>query len=89
MVVDAQIGIGGGGSYFFDPNNPIVQTQYGPVLGSKFTPSQSFTNNRPYINGLSFVQFIGIPYGAPPVGVNRFRVSFCYFVFQFLILNRF
>ncbi|KAH7637583.1 lipase-like protein [Dermatophagoides farinae] len=73
MVVDAQIGIGGGGSYFFDPNNPIVQTQYGPVLGSKFTPSQSFTNNRPYTNGLSFVQFIGIPYGAPPVGVNRFR----------------
>lgn len=73
-----QIGIGGPyGGYFFDPNDPIVQTNFGPVRGEKFQPGQSFQNNRPYANGLSYVQFIGIPYGAPPVGENRFRVSFC------------
>ncbi|XP_027202264.2 esterase-5B-like [Dermatophagoides pteronyssinus] len=69
-----QIGIGGPyGGYFFDPNDPIVQTNFGPVRGEKFQPGQSFQNNRPYANGLSYVQFIGIPYGAPPVGENRFR----------------
>lgn len=59
---------------FIDPNNPIVQTQFGPVKGAKYVPSQSLISNRIF-DGISYVQFIGIPYAAPPTGVNRFRVT--------------
>lgn len=52
-----------------DPNNPIVQTKWGPVRGTIYKPSHSLFN-RPF----QIVQFVGVPYASPPTGTNRFRV---------------
>lgn len=55
-----------------DASNPVVQTLYGPVRGQTYQLSQRLT---PTQRGTTFLSFIGVPYGAPPTGANRFGVS--------------
>ena len=66
-AVHAQIG---GGSNKIDAQNPVVQTRFGLVRGSKYT----VTTQRKQV--YNFIQFIGIPYAAAPTGSLRFRVIY-------------
>lgn len=58
--------------------DPIINISEGKIKGYI----------RKNLNGESFYAFLGIPYGKPPVGSLRFKVSnennFCYYFTKFL-----
>lgn len=56
-------------AWIVDFNNPIVHTQYGSIRG-KIDERKTKFNRRPICT------FLSIPYARPPVGANRFLVSF-------------
>lgn len=61
------------GAYtFIDVNNPVVQTQFGPVRGARYQLASPLNSK---LASQNIVAFIGIPYAAPPTGANRFGVS--------------
>ena len=75
LCVTLAFGVANAVYTFIDINNPVVQTTYGPVRGAKYQLSQTLSNR---VLNQNILAFIGIPYGAPPTGVNRFKVgSFC------------
>ena len=62
-----------------NPADPVVNTRYGLVRGSTYRVTSQNQPGRTF----QFLQFIGVPYAAPPTGSNRFRVSFSSFFLDF------